>query len=245
MSEVTHSKPVSQVSPTDPKKDRPYESADHKDAEDQDPPHEENRRIDDIAFILGVPTADISPDIQKGLSTVMNEFDRQRRELDSMRKRVAFLEKKYDAHPFLPIMSRHALERTITKVLNRVEQAETENCFIYFELEGLESIRRTEGLSVVDLIITNTANMIKATLRASDSMGSMGGYGLGVIFTVTAYDGAEETVEELVPDIEGKLRATYTALRLVYGIYPMQPGDTVTHIFAAADADLRKRSSAD
>ncbi|MGY8991221.1 MAG: GGDEF domain-containing protein [Rhodospirillales bacterium] len=245
MSDVTPSKAVTQVSPTDPKKGRSYESPEQKDAEGDEPPHEEahdeKRQVGDIALVLGVPAADIPPAIQDGLKTVMNEFERQRRELESLRKRIVFLEKKYDTHPFLPIMSRYALESALAKVVNRSDQAQTENCFVCVQLEGLEAIRRSEGLPVADLIVTNTANLMKTELRASDIMGSMGGYGLGIIFTVTSFDGTEEKAEILVSKIERRLQETYVALRLVYGIHLIQPSDTVTQIFAAADTDLRKR----
>lgn len=243
------SQAANKVSPADPKADRSYESAEKKQSKDKDQPDEEpkeqDRRVEDVAFILGVPAADITPEIQKGLGNVMSEFDRQRRELDSLRKRVAFLERKSDTHPFLQVMSRHALERTMMKVVNRADQADTENCFVCFQLEGLEAIRRLEGLPVADLIVTNTANMIKTALRASDIIGSMGGYGMGVIFAVTSFEGAEEKARLLVPAIENRLQATYPALRLVYGIYLIKPQDTIAHIFAAADADLRQRSDDD
>ena len=245
MSEVTPSQAIGQVPVVEPERDLPHESAEQKAKDEKDQPEEEHteqeRRVEDMAIILGVPASDITPQIHNGLNNVMNEFERQRRELDYLRKRVAFLEKKYDAHPFLSIKSRHALERAMTKVLNRADQAYTENSFVCFQLEGLESVRHTKGLSVADLIVSNTANMIKSELRASDILGSMGGYGLGVIFTVTTYEGAEEKVGQLAPAIESKLQATYAELRLVYGIHPLKTHETVTNIFSAADADLRRR----
>lgn len=247
MADVTPPKAVDQVNPAGPRGDRNPDSTDTKESEDgdnaEDNLQEEGRQGNDIAFILGVPASDISPEIQKGLSSVMYEFDRQRRELDFLRKRVAFLEKISDTHPFLQIMSRHAFERSMTKVVNRIDQSQTENAFVCFQLEGLESIRHLEGLSVADLIVTNAANMIKSELRASDIIGSMGGYGIGVIFTVTTYDGAEEKVRQLVSGIEQKLQATYPDLKLVYGVYSLKAHDTVSHIFSAADEDLRKRFS--
>lgn len=244
MADVTPPKAVEQVSPTGRRGNRNPDTDESEDkGKNDDGLQEEDHQVNDIAIILGVPASDISPEIQKGLSTVMNEFDRQRRELDFLRKRVAFLEKVSDRHPFLPVMSRHALERSMTKVVNRADQAQTENTFVCFQLEGLENIRHLEGLSVADLIVSNVANMIKSDLRASDIMGSMGGYGIGVILTVTTYEGAEETVRQLVSDVEQKIQATYPGLRLVYGLYSLKGHDTVSHIFTAADEDLRKRFS--
>ena len=245
MSDVTPPKAVERVTHTGSRGNKSFEFTQQGDSDEHDRPKEDsqehNRHVDDIALILGVPAADISPDIQQGLSNVMNEFDRQRRELDFLRKRVAFLEKISDTHPFLQVMSRHALERAITKVLNRADKASTENTFICFQIEGLESIRHTEGLSMADLIVSNCANLIKSELRASDIMGSMGGYGLGVIFTVTTYQSAEEKVGALVPLIEQKMQATHKSLRLVYGLHLLKSQDTVAGIFAAADEDLRRR----
>ena len=245
MSDITPSQSIGPVPAVEPERDKPSDSARQKEKNESEHPEKdqgiEEHRVEDIAVILGVPASDVTPQIQKGLTNIMNEYDRQRHELDSLLKRVSFLEKQCDTHPFLPIMSRHALEGAINKVLNRADQAHTENSFVCFQLEGLEKIRRVEGLSLVDLIISNTANMIAAELRASDIFGSMGGYGLGVVFTVTNYEGAEATVQQLVPAIERKLQASHTDLRLFFGIYPFKPHDTTAHIFATADADLRRR----
>jgi diguanylate cyclase (GGDEF)-like protein len=246
MSDVTPSQAVNQITPTDRKGETPHEPPDPRDKEEhdsagQDDPNKEHG-VEDVASILGIPASDVTPQIQKGLSSMMNEFGRQRRELDYLRKRVAFLERQCDAHPFLPMMSRHALERAMTKVLNRADQAHTENSFVCIQLNGLEDIRREQGLSVVDAVMATVATVIKAELRASDIVGSMGGYGLGLIFTVTPFEGAEEKAAALVGAIDAKLKSAYPDVRIAYGVHPLKTHETVAAIFTAADADLRTRA---
>ncbi|MEQ8194966.1 MAG: diguanylate cyclase [Rhodospirillales bacterium] len=246
MSDVTPSQAVHQVPAADRKGESAHERPERQDHEDHSAPDQDDQtkehKVEDVASILGVPASEVTPQVQQGLSGLMREFDRQRRELDFLRKQVAFLEKRCDAHPFLPLMSRHALERAMTKVLNRADLAHTENSFVCLQVNGLERVRQEQGLSAADSIMMTAADVIKAELRASDVLGSMGGYGLGIIFTVTSFGGAEEKAAALVAAAEETLRAAHPGVRIAYGIHPLRTHEPVTTIFAAADADLRRRA---
>ena len=110
----------------------------HPEADDEavDEPSGE-RNIADVAFIMGIPAAELTANVQEALSIIMAEFDRVRGELDHIKEHALYLEEMADSHPFLPIMSRRALLRELSRVLTRAERTETNNSFLYLhELRG-------------------------------------------------------------------------------------------------------------
>ncbi len=75
----------------------------------QKPPRPPRREsISDVAFIMGIPAAEMTPKVQEALTDILNEFDHQRQQLEHLRAHVAYLEEAADSHSFLPV-TRYAL----------------------------------------------------------------------------------------------------------------------------------------
>ncbi len=245
MSDVKPSESISQVIAADKKGEASEESPEQPEKEEQHPQEEDHetgkRSVADVALVMGIPVEAVTPQIQEGLNNILNEFDRHRQELESQKKRISFLEKSGDSHAFLPVMNRRALERALAKILNRIEQTYSDNCFVCFQIDQIETILREQGLVIAESVLADIANTIKGGLRASDTIGSLAGFGLGVIFTVTTRTGAEEKAQSIVLQISEKLKLTYPQLKLMFGIHMIKPGDDIGKVIAAADQDLRNR----
>ncbi|MGF1639888.1 MAG: hypothetical protein ACFCUO_02970, partial [Rhodospirillales bacterium] len=79
---------------------------------------------------MGIAADELTPAVERALKSVMGEYDRVRRELESSRDREVHLQTLADADPFLPVLGRRALIREIDGVLRRAAAQRTDNTFV-------------------------------------------------------------------------------------------------------------------
>lgn len=234
----------------------PVSPAGQHEREDHEPHHAPagdlaNRRqprpregVKDVAFIMGIPVAELTPKIEEALKLVMGEFDRVRYELDLSRDRETHLQTLADAHPLLPVLNRRALMRELNVVLQRAGKAGTENTFVCMTLVNGPEIRGRYGLAAVSAVLTEVARTLAAGLRASDVLGSLGGYDFGIILTLADGLSAARKADQLVAVLRDRPPAWADVVfeaKMAWGLRVITPDDTAETLIDDADRSLRAR----
>ncbi len=200
--------------------------------------------VEDVAFIMGIPVTELTPKIEEALKFVMGEFDRVRYELDLSRDREAHLQNLADAHPLLPIHNRRALMRELNVVLQHAAKAGTENTFVCMSLINGAEIRGRYGLAAVNAAMAEIARTLAAGLRASDVLGSLGGYDFGIILTLADGPAAAQKASQLVAMLRDRplfWADVELGSKMAWGLRVMTPDDTADTLIDDADRSLRAR----
>lgn len=198
--------------------------------------------VEDVAFIMGIPVTELTPKIEEALKFVMGEFDRVRHELDLSRDRETHLQTLADAHSLLPVLNRRALMRELNVVLQRAQKARTENAFVCMSLVNGAEIRGRYGLAAVSAVMTEIAKTLAAGLRASDVLGSLGGYDFGIILTLADGPSAAKKADQLVAVLGDRPPAWADVMfeaKMAWGLRVMTPDDTAETLIDDADRSLR------
>jgi diguanylate cyclase (GGDEF)-like protein len=204
------------------------------------------RNIADVAFIMGIPAAELTAKVQEALSIIMAEFDRLRGELDHTKEHAHYLEELADRHPFLPVMSRRALLRELSRALTRAERTETNSSFLYLDIANSEDIKRALGRAAAEAALAHAAAVLGEALRGSDFVGGLEGNDLGIILTVTEGAAAAEKAQELVAALARRpfeWQGRTIRLAVAWGLHPFAAGESVDDVLDAADRDRRARDA--
>jgi diguanylate cyclase (GGDEF)-like protein len=215
----------------------------------EEPPAERRRSrpregVEDVAFIMGIPVGELTPKIEEALKLVLGEFDRVRYELDLSRDRETHLRTLADAHSLLPVLNRRALMRELNVVLQRAAKAGTENTFLCMSLVNGWEIRGRYGLNAIGAVMTEIARTLAAGLRASDVLGSLGGYDFGIILTLADEPAAARKADQLVAALRDRPSAWAAAVletKMTWGLRAITPDDTAETLIDDADRSLRER----
>ena len=205
------------------------------------------QNITDVAFIMGIPEAELTPRIHEALTIIMGEFDNIRNELERAKEHVAYLEGLSDRHHFLPVQNRRALLRELARVLTRAEKSGTNSSFLCLDIVNAADIKRRHGRRAAEGALEHAASLLGDTVRASDVVGCLGGSDFGVILSVTEGSAAGEKSGELVATLEGepfKWQDETIRLRLAWGLHSFERGDTAEAVLDAADRARRADAAA-
>ncbi len=247
MVDVTRTSTVEPATATD------HQQRDHDRDEDSGKGGEEARphwrtahQILDVAQIMGIPAAELTPRVQEALGIVVSEFDRTRAELDRERERVAYYQDLADRDSILPVANRRALMRDLGRLINRAAHTRTVSSLAILSIRGLEQVRAVQGRTVVDGILGKVAEILSTGLRGSDALGYLGSGDFAVILTLTEGRQAEDKAQDLCLRMEAALKAgrAQGAWRVAWGIAPFEAGDAGDAVVEKADSDLRRREGA-
>ena len=198
----------------------------------------------DSATIMGVPEAELTPNVQRALLSLMGEVDQMRKETEMLRQKVRELETLADRDVFLPVLSRRAFLRDVSKSLALAERHDAPSTLLYFDLNGFKQINDTHGHAAGDQALKMVAELIAAHIRETDSIGRLGGDEFGVILSLTPLEAAEQKAEELVAALERTpIQYDGHELRLsaAWGSKLLEKGTDVETAMAEADAAMYAR----
>lgn len=207
------------------------------------------RRTGDTASIMGVPEAELTPNVQRALLTLMGEVDQLRRETEALRAKVRDLESLADRDVLLPVLNRRAFLREVSKALSLAERHDAPSALVYFDLNGFKAINDTHGHAAGDEALKVVADTLSSKLRDTDAVGRLGGDEFGVVLVLTAVEAAERKAEELANAIaEAPIHFEGLTLNLkaAWGVQALESGITPETAMAEADAAMyaRKQSAA-
>jgi len=200
----------------------------------------------DSASIMGVPEAELTPNVQRALLSLMGEVDQLRRETDALRTKIRDLETLADRDVFLPVLNRRAFLREVSKALALAERHDAPSALVYFDLNGFKQINDTHGHAAGDAALESVADLLSAHVRETDAVGRLGGDEFGVVLTLTPGPAAEHKAAELARAIaETPIHFEGQELRLgaAWGVRALERGLAVETAMAEADRAMYARKT--
>lgn len=199
----------------------------------------------DLACPFGIPAEDMTPNVRAALEGLLAQFDEVRKQHQAERGREADLQGLADGHPVLPVGNRRYLIRELSRVIARSRVAQTLNTFLMISIANGAEIRRCHGEAAAHALLCDVAARLVSGVRASDVVGSLGGYDFGIILTLAGGGAAEEKAKSLVAALsQSELDWNGTRLRpdTDWGYSELGPDDAADEVIAAADRALVARA---
>lgn len=208
------------------------------------------RQIEDTAAVLGIPESELTEKVRSAISTLMDEVDGLRRELDSVRQRLSELETLADTDGLTPLLNRRAFVREMSRMLAFSERYGMPASLVYFDLNGFKAINDVHGHSAGDAALVHIAKLLQEHVRGSDVIGRLGGDEFGIVLAQADEEAARVKAESLVQAISGtpiEWNGHTLGLGASYGICTFRPGVDPAEALAEADRSmyLRKKSARD
>jgi len=243
MGDLTRTSGVDPATATGGDRHRP----DHEEREGP-PPREPARRtprdIHDVAQMMGIPAAEMTPRVREALDIIVNEYDRVRAELEREHERVTHFQDLADRDPALPAANRRTFLRELARLINRAGQTQTVSSVAILHILNLDPVRLGRGRAVADGILGEVVQRLAGDVRASDLVATLGGSDFAVILTLTDAAAAAEKAQELAEGVRQILERSAgagMALGVAWGIRAFTAEDHAEQVIEAADGDLRRR----
>ena len=201
----------------------------------------------DAASIMGVPEAELTPNVQRALLSLMGEVDQLRKETEALRAKIRDLESLADRDVFLPVLNRRAFLREVSRALALAERHDAPSALIYLDLNGFKAINDTHGHAAGDTALAQVAELIAAHVRETDAVGRLGGDEFGVVLTLTPAASAEAKAAELAETIAATPivhEGVQMTLGAAWGVRALERGVDVETAMAEADAAMYARKTA-
>lgn len=224
---------------------------DHEERESPPPPEPGRRTprdIQDVAQMMGIPAAEMTPSVCEALDIIVNEYDRVRLELEREHGRVTHFHDLADRHPRLPVANRRTFLRELARLINRAGQTQTVSSVALLHVRNLDSLRLDRGRAVADGILEQVALRLADNVRASDLVAAMGGADFAILLTLTDEVAAAEKTLELAEGVRCVLELERpgeagTSLGVAWGFCSFTAEDEAERVVDAADDDLRRRQA--
>ena len=153
--------------------------------------------VADIAAIMDIPEAEVTPKVRAAIMNLMAEVERLRRDMQQKEARIAHLEQLADQDPLTPVANRRAFVRELTRMMAFADRYDTVSSMIYFDLNALKPVNDTYGHAAGDAVIAYVARVLVQHVRDSDVVGRLGGDEFGVLLPYTDESGVIEKATTL------------------------------------------------
>lgn len=238
MADISQPAPIAAIIP----RDKPGQQRKRRD-DDKDRASEpvNTRDPSDVTEVMGIPVAEVTPQVQKTLNVIMVELDKTRTELAHARAQIAYLEELADRHSVLPLINRRGLHRQLSRTLALAARSEVTNSFICFHFSDMEEIRSTQGREVAEALLTALAETLVIEVRNSDVVGSLGCGDFGVILTIANDESAADKALSLAQALRAVKTASGTETGVTFGMHSFTDTDSAETVLQAADEDMLRR----
>jgi diguanylate cyclase (GGDEF)-like protein len=202
-------------------------------------PPQVQHSVADVASILGLPDAAVTPAVLKAVTGLLGEADRLRWLDSQTRRRQAFLEGLADHDAVVPALNRRGFMRELEGLLSTGHGAGT---LVLLHVAGIEHLRQVEGLAAGDGALRHVTAHLVGSLRSSDPVGLMGGSDFALLLSGTELAAAREKVRDVMERINQQpfyWQGEVHSFALFSGYHVLQPGENAESAIAAADRARR------
>lgn len=196
--DVNRTNTISPLGSGSSKQEQPRESDEEK--QDKDDESGESPWEGTEAFAFDGLLADgVSPEIQAAFHNLANQIEPLRAEVELAKAREAHFKELAEAHSFLPLPGRREFLRELAH-LTRMDGGAA-GSLIVLHLVNADDIRRRNGRSALDAVLTHVCTVIDSVLEPTDAAGSIGGNDFGIIHLVSDVSLARNKAENMVQAI--------------------------------------------
>ena len=196
---------------------------------------------EEAVSVSAIAAGGFSPEVKQAIGALSGEIERLRQELEWSRSREAKLVRLADTHATMPILSRRAFVRELTRVLDHAGQLSTPASLVALHVVNGEDIRRRLGRRAADQALSNVCRIIAEVLHPTDKIGGLGGYDFGVILLLSDLETALEkasALTEAIGEHPFPWRDENIPLSAVAGVSVIEVGAALETVMANAERNL-------
>jgi diguanylate cyclase (GGDEF)-like protein len=166
--------------------------------------------------------------------------------LEELRARLADLERLADTDTLVPLPNRRAFLRELERVIHHTARYGTPSVVLLIDLNGLKQINDRFGHQAGDAVLLHIARILKANLRAADTVARIGGDEFGLILDHLDLYAAGAKAMALVEEARARpfeLGETVIPVHVTVGLAMVRDIDDVNSVLARADAAMYAQRS--
>jgi diguanylate cyclase (GGDEF)-like protein len=183
---------------------------------------------------------------QEAVRRLYDENQALQAELETLRGRLAELERLADTDTLVPLLNRRAFLRELERVIHHMARYGTPSAVLFVDLNGLKTINDRHGHLAGDAVLLHVSAVLKHNLRAADTVARIGGDEFGLILHHLDEAAGRAKAQSLVAAVADgmiavgahKIRVSVTA-----GMSMIRDGDDVESVLARADAAMYAQRS--
>lgn len=194
------------------------------------------RQISDVASVLGIPAAEMTPHIHEAMTILFNDYDRVRWDLQISEQHAVRVEQEADGHAILPILNRRAFIREVHRVIEYLQSKERFSCLLYICLaDGLE-IKKTQGLAAFESLLKKSCGLVQDRLEEVDIIGAIDPADFAILLNMVTPEQAAAKGQEITETLAaGAIGATWAVI-------PVDPRADSEALLYAAESEARNRA---
>lgn len=191
--------------------------------------------------IYGIPTSEMTPDVENALKSLMGEIVKLKSERVRLMGLLRKSENLADTDPLSGIFNRRAFEREALRCINFFNRYDADACFIFIDLDGFKLINDSFGHQIGDVVIKEVAKVLSSTVRDSDIVGRLGGDEFAILLANTTKEEAilkSDILENKIKDINIEVNGFKIDVNASYGITSVLKNDSLENIIDRADREM-------
>ncbi len=178
--------------------------------------------------VTDIPDQEITPEGQAAIQSLVEEIDRLKREITATHERIKYLEGVAEEDPPVPVVNRRAFVQELERANALARRYGTTSSVLYFDINGMKEINDSFGHSTGDKVLIAAADTLTTNVRASDTVGQLGGNEFDVILSHTdgpAADQKGNTLAGAIAELIVKSGSEPISVTAAYGVFTFT-GDT-------------------
>lgn len=210
------------------------------------------QEVTDKISVSGVPEAELTPNVQAALTSLMAEVAalrrlvaEGRREVGQARELTEQLQRRADLHDLDPGADRRSFVRELSKAIAVSTRYGIHTSIAYFGISGLPKTGGTL-VSAADAVLARIGRTLVENVREGDTVGRLGADAFGAILIQT--DEPESAAKaralaDLVRMPSARLRGSDNPIDVAFGVHTFKPGEDAEVVLAAANHAMQQMPS--
>jgi diguanylate cyclase (GGDEF)-like protein len=185
-----------------------------------------------------------SMNVRSELDALRGEMDRLAAELTEMRAHVSLLESLAQEDPLTGLLNRRGFFRDLARAVAYRNRYGTSVSVLLADLDAFKPINDGYGHEIGDKALVHVAALLRTNVRASDSVGRLGGDEFGIIL----WHADEPAAKQKAMSLEGMVAASpltadglALSLGASVGVAALEEGDRAEDALARADRAMYAR----
>ncbi len=191
---------------------------------------------DDIS-ILGIPKAEMTPNVRHAIERLLDEINRLRAEVMRVHKREAYLQEQAEKDRLLHVLRRRTFLARLNMAARKVGEEQVQFSFIYLKIVNAETVRTRYGQDASENLMMQAAEVLRESASRGDVLGSLEQHDFGVLLPGTPRARARENGRLLVAALRGRSfvwQGRVLGLEVQCGTAEVAPRDTPEDVIARA-----------